>query len=166
MPASLVFMDDLERIQAHGDLRRVKASEHCGHIHDRQRAKKNFHRPVKADRPAERLLIDYIDEDERQRKAEGQTSKIGQKSKQTCLDEYQFSDLPGGRAKEAKEAKFAAAVNHQSKKRSGNAHNSDDDRDRLQGIGDGKSAVEDADGFGAQVSIRKQKDAVAGGGFF
>src|ERR1700732_4738758 len=118
MPASLFFMHYLKRVQAHGDLCRIEPRKHGRPIHDRQRAKENFHRPVKPDGPAERLLIDYVDEDERQRKAQRQTGKIGQKSKQAGLDEYQLSNLPGGRAKKSKQAKFAAAVNHQSKKRS------------------------------------------------
>src|SRR6266849_7833549 len=166
MHASLLFMDDLERIQAHRDLRGVEARKHGRSIYDRQRAKENFHRPVKPDGPAERLLIDHIDEDERQRKAQGQTGKIGQKSEQTRLNEYQLSNLTGGRAKKSKQAKLAPAVNHQSEKRSGYPHNRDDDRDRFQAVGDSKRAVKDADGFGAQVSIRKHKDAVAGGGLF
>src|SRR5229473_8372038 len=111
-------MHNLERIQAHRYLRWVEASEDGGCVHDRQRAQKNLHRPVEPDGPAEGLLIEHIDEDERQRKAQGQTGKIGQKTKQSCLDENQFPNLAGSRAKKAKEAKFAASVNHQSKKRS------------------------------------------------
>src|ERR1700674_881479 len=164
MHASLLFMHYLERIQAHRDLRRVKASEHCCCIHDRQRAKKNFRRPVKPDCPAERLLIDHKNENERQGKAQGQTGNIGQKSKQPGLNKYQLSNLPSGRAKKSKKAKLAAAVNHESKKRSSNAHNRNDDRDRFQGVRDGERAVKDADGFGAQVSIRSEEHAVAGGG--
>ena len=120
---------------------------------------------MEADGPAEGLLVDDIDEDKRKRKAQSQTGKVGQKSEQTGLDENQFSDLPGSRAKEAQESEFAAAVDHKSKKRSGNAHHCDDDRDGFQSVGDGEGAVEDTDSFGAQVAIRKQQDAVAGGGF-
>src|SRR5712692_6479594 len=112
--ANLLLMDDLKRIQAHSDLRRVESREHGCAIHNCQRTKKNFHRPVKPYGPAERLLVDYKDEDERQGKAKGQTSKIRQKSKQACFDENQLPNLPGSRAKESKQAKLAAAVNHQS----------------------------------------------------
>ena len=109
-----LLMNDLERIQSHGHLRRVEPRNHSSHVHDRQCAKKNFHRPVKPNRPAKRLLVDYEDEDERQGKSQGHARKIGQKSKQACFHENQLANLPGGRAKEAKEAKLAAAVNHQS----------------------------------------------------
>jgi len=63
------------------------------------------------------------------RKAQGQTGKIGKETEQTGLDENQLADLARCRAEKAKEAKFAAAVNHKSKKRSGNAHHRNDDRD-------------------------------------
>src|SRR6266481_4430153 len=105
--ASLFLMHYLKRVQAHGDLCRIEPRKHGRPIHDGQRAKENFHRPVKPDGPTERLFIDHIDKDERQRKAKGQTGKIGQKSEQAGLDEYQLSNLPGGRAKKSKQAKFA-----------------------------------------------------------
>src|SRR5258707_10782319 len=107
-------MNDLKWIQAHGNLRRVEPGKHGSHIHDRQCTKKNFHRPVKPYGPAERLLVDYKDEDERKGKSQGNAGKISQKSKQACLYENELANLPASRAKEAKQAKFAAAVNHQS----------------------------------------------------
>src|SRR5712692_283765 len=127
MRANLLLMDDLKRIQAHSDLRGVEPRENGCAVHNRQCAKKNFHRPMKPDGPAERLLVDYKNEDERQGKAEGQAGKIGQKSKQACLDENQLANLAGSRAKESKQAKLAAAVNHKCQKRPGNAHNRHED---------------------------------------
>src|SRR6266436_7873187 len=122
MRATLLLMNCLERIQAHGDLCRVEPRKHGSYIHNRQCAQKNFHRPVKPYGPAERLLVDYKDEDERKCESQSHACKIGQKSKQSCFDKNQLANLPGSRAKEAKQAELAAAVNYQSKKRSGNAH--------------------------------------------
>src|SRR5260370_35195700 len=98
MHVNLLLMDNLKRIQANGDLCRVESRKNGSAIHNRQRAKKNFHRPMKPDGPAERLLVDYEDEDERQGKSQGHACKIGQKSKQAGLGEKQLPNLPSVRA--------------------------------------------------------------------
>src|SRR5260370_7441659 len=123
MRATLLLMNCLERIQAHGDLCRVEPRKHGSYIHNRQCAQKNFHRPVKPYGPAERLLVDYKDEDERKCESQSHACEIGQKSKQSCFDKNQLANLPGSRAKEAKQAELAPAANHQSNKPSRNTHN-------------------------------------------
>src|SRR5437667_7994990 len=162
--ASLLLMYDLDGIQTHRDLRWVKSCKHGRCIDHRQCAKKNLNRPVKSDRPAEGLFVDHINQDERQRKAQSQAGKIGEKSEQTGFDENQLANLPRSCAKKSQKAKLASAVNHQSKKCSGNSHHCDNDRDSLQSVSYGKGAVEDADRFRAQVSIRKHQHSVPSGG--
>ena len=103
---------------------------------------------MKPNRPTERLFVDHKDEDERERKAQRQTGKVGQKPKQSRLDQDQFANLPVKRAKKAKQAEFAPAVDHQGKKRAGNSHNCNDDRDRFQSVSDREGAIEDANRFG------------------
>src|SRR5258707_15460131 len=135
-------MNHLERIQLHGYARGIKPGQNGGRVNDGEPCQEHGDRPVETNRPAERLFVDYVDEDERKREAQRKPCDIGEQSEQTCFQKNEFAHLPGRGAKKPQQPKFATAVDHESEERSCNSHDCNEDRDGLEGIGDRKSAVE------------------------
>src|SRR5579862_8930685 len=140
----LVLMNGLERIQPNRDGRRVKAGEDRANINEANRAKQHRDRPVEADGPAKGLFINDKNQDQRKEIAQRGAGDVGEQAEKSGFDDDKLADLSGGRAKESQQAELATAVDDQGEKGPGNSHDGHDDRNRLQRIGDGEGAVEDA----------------------
>src|SRR5579859_252339 len=149
-------MDSLERIEAHSDLRGIKPGQHCSGIDHADCSQQNCDRPVETDRPAERLPVDDIDENKRERKSESESHEIREQTEQTSLDKNLLAHLAGCRAEKAEQAKFAAAVDDQSEQSTGDAHHRNNHGNGLERVGDGKGTVKYPDCLGAQIPIRKK----------
>src|SRR5258707_2445041 len=118
-------MNHLNGIEPHRHASRIETGNHRRGIDQRQCSQKNGHRPVKANRPAERLLVDDINQNEREREPQGSPHKIGEQAYQASLHHNQLADLPRRGAQKPKQPQFASTVDDQSEKRSGNAHHRD-----------------------------------------
>ena len=67
--ATLLFVNHIDRIQARGDARRIEAGQHGDAPDQQQRAAEQAAGRMKLDGPAEALLIDHEDQQERKREA-------------------------------------------------------------------------------------------------
>ena len=67
-----------------------------------------------------------------------------------------------GSSEEAEKSQFAATVDDQSEKGPGDAHDGDEEGDGFESVGNDEGAVENANGFGAQVTIGKNQDVAIG----
>src|SRR5712675_3644939 len=110
---------------------------------------------MKTNGPTKRLFVDDKNQDKRKKKSQNQAGKICQQAKQSGFRENQLPQLFAGCAQITQEPEFAPAVDDQRQKRSGDAHHSDDDSHGFEGVGDGKSAVEDLHGLAAQITVRE-----------
>ncbi len=162
--ALLVLMNDLKRIEADGDRRGIETGEDGADVNQHKRSGEDGDRPVEADGPAEGLLIHDENQQERETVAKGGAGGAREKAEQGGFDENELANLAGDSAEIAKQAEFAAAVDDQREKRSGDAHHRDDDSDGFEGVGDGEGAVEDAHGLGADFAVGEEQDASVGGG--
>ena len=86
-------MDHLDRVQPRRDARGIEAGEHRRNIDQRQRAEQHGNRPVELDGPAERLLVDDEDQQQRKHNAERQSGKIGQQARAAGFDQNQLAYL-------------------------------------------------------------------------
>ena len=102
---------------------------------------------MKPDGPAERLLVDDEDQQQREHDAERQPGDVGQQADQPGFDQNEFANLRYGRAQKAQQAQFAAAIDDQRQQRAGDSDDGDDDGDDLQRVGDGEGAIENLDGL-------------------
>src|SRR4029077_1125615 len=156
-------MDHLEGIELHGHARRVKASQNSSRVNDSESGHQHGDRPVETNRPAERLFVDYVNEDERKRETQRKPGDIRKQSEQARFQKNELAHLSGGGAKKPQQPKLAAAVDHESEQCSSNSHDGDEHRDSFEGIRYRKGAVENANGLGAQVAIGEDKDAMTRG---
>src|SRR5580765_566779 len=134
-------MDDLKRIEAHGDAGRVVTGKKGGEEYDRGRGEKNRDGPVETNGPTKRLFVDDENQNERKKKTEHDPGKIGEQAKKTGFSEDQLAKLRAGGAKIAKQTEFATAIDDESEESAGNAHNGYENSDGFERVGDGKSAV-------------------------
>ena len=104
-------------------------------------------------RPSERLLVDDIDEDEREREPLSEPREIRKQAQQAGLDKDLFAHLPACRAEKSQQSHFATTVDDQCEQRSGDAHHRDDHGNGFQRVRDGESAIEDPDGFRTQIAV-------------
>jgi len=108
---------------------------------------------VKSNRPAERLLVDDIDEYERERKSESDSREIREHAEQAGFNKDLLAHLPGCCSEKTEQAELAAAVDDQSEKRTGDAHHGDNHGDGFERVGNGEGAIENADRFRAQIAV-------------
>jgi hypothetical protein len=155
-------MDHLEGIEAHGDTRGIEPGEDCSEKYQSESGEEDSDRPMKTDGPAKGLFVDHENENEGKEVAEKKTDEIGKETEKASLNENEFADLLSGRAEETEKSQFAATVDDQSKKSAGDTHDSDEDGDGFESVGDGEGAVENANGFGAQITIGKNEDVAVG----
>src|SRR6266446_3174195 len=121
---------------------------------------------MKANSPAERLLVDHINENERKREAQRNAGKISEQADQSRLNDNELANLPARSAQKTKQPQFAAPIDYQSQQSAGNAHYGDEDGNGLQRVSDRKRAVEDAQRLAAQVAIGEHQHAMSGSGPF
>src|SRR5579863_379941 len=164
--ARLLFMDDLDGIEAHGDARWVEAGEYSGGEDDGERAGEHGDGPMELHGPSERLFVDDVDQNQRQRGSECEADGAGEEAEETGFEEDQAAELECGGTEETEQTQLAAAIDDESKQSAGDAQDGDDDGDGFEGIGDGEGAVEDADGLGAEGAVGERVDAEARTGRF
>src|SRR5712692_4477285 len=159
-----LLVDDFNWLKTHGEAGRIKSGGDCCGINERQSADQNSDRPVELNRPAEGLLIDDEDENEREQDAKGQSCQVGHQPKQAGFDKNQAANLPCRAPQETQQSELAATVDDERKQRTDDTHHSDKDGDGLKRVGDGKGAVKDADGLGPQGSVGENEDLASGTG--
>ena len=119
----------------------------------------DVHGIVQVDRPAEALEVDDVDEDQREQQPERHAGHLADRAEHRGLGHDHRPHLPATRANRPQDAEFAPAFDHQRHQRADDAEQRDDDRDRLQRVGDRERAVEDAQDLFAQRAVGVDEDA-------
>ena len=96
--------------------------------------------------------------------AQRKSREVGQNTDQAGLDQDQLADLRGGRAHDAQQAEFAAAVDDDRDQCTGDAQHGDNHGHSFERVGDGERPVEDANAFAANIAIGKDEHVVVGRG--
>src|ERR1700722_3466246 len=94
----LFLMNHFNRIEPNRDLGGIQPGKNRSQKHSSQRAHQNKSWPVELNRPAKRLLVDYINQNERKREAQKKSHQIRQQADQPRFPQNQFSNLRSCRA--------------------------------------------------------------------
>src|SRR5690348_16684676 len=108
---------------------------------------------MESNSPAEGLLVDHKNQDQRKRESQRESREIRQQSQEPRLDEYLFSYLSCLRAEKPEQSDFAAPVDDQRQQRTGDSHHRDNYSHGLQGVRNGKRAVENSDRLDPQIAV-------------
>src|SRR4030095_3790073 len=115
-------MDDLKRIQPDGDTRGIAAREQRREPDERNPSEENRERPMKADGPAERLLVDDEDENQREKNSQTEARDIGKQAQQARFGKDHFAKLTAGCSEVAEQTEFAAPVYDQRQQSARDSH--------------------------------------------
>src|SRR3984957_2622855 len=92
---SLFLMHHLDGIEANCDSCGIQTGQNGRQKHAYQQTYQNARGPMKLDGPAERLLVNHIDQNERKRETQDESDQIRQQTNQPSFDQNQFSNLRG-----------------------------------------------------------------------
>src|SRR5579859_2759177 len=153
-------MNDLRRIEQDGNARGIKTSQNRGDKNQGNCPAQYSHRPVKANRPAERLLVDDKNQNQRESESEHNTRNICQQTKESGFRQNHFADLSAASSQKTQQTKLSLAVNHKSEQRPRYSHDGHKNRDRFERVGNRECLIKDLDRLAAKVGVGKYQHAI------
>src|SRR5207302_9688174 len=117
--------------------------------------------PVHPDRPAERLPVDDVDEDERHRPAREEAQESAEPSDRDGLPPHGGRDALRRRAENPEEADLPPPLEDERHERVEDAEDRDRDRDRLERVRHRERAVEDAEDLAPENRVRADAEREA-----